>query len=586
MEHSSKKNGVSSKYLLLSALVSGILLTGFSGQALAQCPVEQVFLPVGQPDEFRKINGRKNNLIKRSWGAQNQKLLRTVGTDSSREPGTNALPGPREISNIVSSQGANEVTRNAKGLSDMFWLWGQFLDHDITLVHTDDSRPADIAIPAGDTGLPGVSSLPFSRSELTRNGRNHPNVLTSYIDGSNIYGSDNTTAASLRSFEGGKLIIENGFLPKDEKGFFRAGDERANEHFGLTAMHTLWVREHNRIADALACEYPWWSDKQIYLEARRIVVAELQAITYNEFLPAMLGPYAMPGYWEDTAGYDESIQANINNIFAVGAYRFGHSMLSPVLLRLTEDGQEIPQSHVALKDAFFQPAKVEEAGIEPILRGFASQMAQALDPMIVDDVRNFLILGPGNAQGFDLAALNIQRGRDHKLPGYNDVREALGLRRIDDFYDGIWRESFRERLATAYSHPDDIDLWVGGLAEEEVDNALVGETLKTIFVEQFKRLRHGDRFWYENETYYFYADIQEFNKIRLADIIKRNTPISNIQSNVFIATEIHDAPGSETTRAAPAIAPFAAPAAFDVPEAIDGERQERILEAINRGLLG
>ncbi|MGB1257068.1 MAG: peroxidase family protein [Thiolinea sp.] len=582
MDHNLLKNRpFYSKYIALSLLAGGIVLSGLSGQVFAQCPVEQVYLPVGQPDEYRKMNGRKNNLSKRGWGAAKQKLLRVVGTDSSREPANNALPGPREISNIVSSQGANETTRNAKGLSDMFWLWGQFLDHDITLVHTDESQPANIAIPSGDPAFSGLSSLPFSRSELTGNGRNHPNVLTSYIDGSNIYGSDTETANSLRSFQGGKLIMENGLMPKDSNGFFRAGDERANEHFGLTAMHTLWVREHNRVADALACEYSWWSDEQIFLEARRIVVAQLQAITYNEFLPAMLGPYAMPGYWEDIFGYDDTVRANISNIFAVSAYRFGHSMLSPNLLRLTESGEEIAQGHVALKDAFFRPAKLEEAGLEPVLRGFASQMAQALDPMVVDDVRNFLILGPGESQGFDLAALNIQRGRDHKLPGYNDVREALGLRRINDFYDGIWRESFRDRLASAYNHPDDVDLWVGSLAEEEVNNSLVGETLRTIFIEQFRRLRHGDRFWYENEDTYYYYDIQEFNKIRLADIIKRNTSVNNIQSNVFIATEIHD---PVEVQAAPAIVPFAAPAA--APEFMDENRREEILDAISEGLLG
>ncbi|CAA6810645.1 MAG: Peroxinectin (EC, partial [uncultured Thiotrichaceae bacterium] len=386
-------------------------------------------------------------------------------------------------------------------------------------------------------------------------------------------------------FQGGELIMNEGYLPKDDVGFYLAGDERVNEHIGLTAMHTLWVREHNRLAQAIACEYPNWKDNRLYNEAKRVVVAELQAITYNEFLPALLGRNTLPGYWEYTndqnPGYDDGIQANISNVFAVSAFRFGHSMLSPVLLRLDKDGDEIPQKHVPLRSAFFQPDKLEEAGIEPIFRGFASQAAQALDPMVVDDIRNFLILSPGDQQGFDLAALNIQRGRDHRLPAYNDVRESFGLRRIDSFHDPIWREGFGDKLAEAYDDPDQIDVWVGGLAEEEVGNTLTGETLQAILLEQFRRLRHGDRFWYEDQFYD--EEIEELNQTTLADIIKRNTPIQKheIQNNVFIASEIHDpvevnaTPGvtSETTR-------------LSAPDPAEEIRRNRIMEAIRNGALG
>ena len=62
-----------------------------------------------------------------------------------------------------------------------------------------------------------------------------------------------------------------------------------NEQIGLTAMHTIWMREHNRIANALADCNRHWDDARIYEETRRIIIAQVQHITYNEFVPLLLG---------------------------------------------------------------------------------------------------------------------------------------------------------------------------------------------------------------------------------------------------------------------------------------------------------
>ncbi len=70
--------------------------------------------------------------------------------------------------------------------------------------------------------------------------------------------------------------------------FVWLGDSRATEQPQLTVMHTLWHREHNRVAKALAALNPTWSDETIFQEARRIVVAEMQHIAYDEFIPALL----------------------------------------------------------------------------------------------------------------------------------------------------------------------------------------------------------------------------------------------------------------------------------------------------------
>ena len=177
-----------------------------------------------------------------------------------------------------------------------------------------------------------------------------------------MYGSDAERAAALRTFEGGQLKTSEGdLLPFNEDGLpnaggtsadlFLAGDVRANEQVGLTAMHTLWVREHNRIAEQLASEQPKASDEQLYQRARAIVIAEMQAITYNEFLPALLGEDAISEY----RGYDHRVNPGITNVFSTAAYRFGHSMLSSELLRLDNDGTIADEGNLALQDAFFRP---------------------------------------------------------------------------------------------------------------------------------------------------------------------------------------------------------------------------------------
>lgn len=535
---SGKKNGNSNSYNNGNSYGNGNSSNGTSGH---NGQGNSCITGPDKTNQYRTYDGTANNRKNPTWGSTEQPQLRLTPQDTTREPGgtTEAtLPNPREVSNAVSAQTGN--TANSKGLSDMFWLWGQFLDHDITLVETDTSQSANISIPQGDAYFDpqgtGTATMPFSRSisVTDANGQNQQvNSITAFIDGSNVYGSDETTANNLRSHEGGQLIMsESNLMPEDGSGQYMAGDVRANENVGLTSMHTLWVREHNRIATELATQHPGWDDEKLYQEARSINVAQMQAITYNEFLPALLGEDAIPEY----TGYKSNVNPTISNEFAGAIYRLGHTMLSPNLLRLDESGQEIPEGKLALRDAFFQPQVIAETGIESLLRGFAAQTAQAVDPMIVDDVRNFLF-GPPGAGGFDLAALNIQRGRDHGLPGYNDAREALGLSRIESFDDPIWRDGVGEKLAQVYDSPDDVDLWVAGLAEKETGNSLVGELSTTILTDQFTRLRDGDQFWYENQ--FSGKQLQELNSLKLSDVIKRNTDIQNIQTNVMVASNVH-----------------------------------------------
>lgn len=484
--------------------------------------------------DYRTIDGTLNNLANTTWGAAGTPMIRTapVGyADGVNAPAGPTRPSARAVSNAVAAALVGQ--KNDKSASDYLWQWGQFLDHDIVETPVGDES-FDIEVPLGDIFFDpfatGAEVISMDRSfDVTVNGvRQQQNNITSYIDGSAVYGSDEVRADALRTLDGtGRLKVSAGNLlpfnvdalhnaPTDhDPSFFVAGDIRANEQTGLAAVHTLFVREHNRLAAQIAANQPNLTGDEIYERARAIVGAQLQAITYNEFLPLLLGPNALPPY----QGYRPNVNASISNEFATAAYRVGHTMLSSTLFRMAPNMLPHPAGNLDLADAFFVPQETIDHGIEPTLRGLTMQAAQEIDTRVIDAVRNFLF-GPPGAGGFDLASLNIQRGRDHGLASYNQIRVSFGRQPAQTFADVTSDPSLAAELASVYDSPADIDAWVGLLAEDHRPGAMVGETLFRVLRDQFIRLRDGDRFWYERHLPAGLANTVRNTK--LSDIINRN----------------------------------------------------------------
>lgn len=502
------------------------------------------------PFEFRTIDGIGNNTMNPEWGASGVEFIRLFPADYAdgvESPSGELRPSARTISNLVAAQDGTDIP-NTLGYSDFIWQWGQFVDHDIDETPIADPGEAfDISVPLGDTWFDpfstGIATIPLDRSAwaLVDGVREQFNLITAYIDASNVYGSEEERTHELRMLDGsGKMKTSTGdFLPyntngfsnapsADEQSYFLGGDIRANEQVGLTAMHTLFVREHNRLAHEIALEHPELSGDEIFEHARAVVAAEMQVITYNEFLPKLLGPNALTPY----RGYRPQVNAGIANEFANAAYRVGHTMLSTQILRLDDTNQEIDAGHLDLAAAFFAPNEIVEHGIDPLLRGLANQHAQNIDSFVIDDVRNFLF-GPPGAGGFDLVSLNIQRGRDHGIPSYNAIRTALGRPPAMNFSQVNPDPVIAANLASAYESVDDIDAWVGLLAEPHRPRAFVGETLYRVLRDQFTRLRDGDRFWYQ--SYLPQHMVTRIERRTLADIIRMNTDIGDeIQDDVFM----------------------------------------------------
>jgi hypothetical protein len=499
--------------------------------AAAEILEERALLAAAVPS----IDGTGNNVAHPEWGSAGSNLVRIAPAeyaDGRSSPAGTDRPSPREISNALAAQGDVDIISDRE-LSAMIYAWGQFLDHDLDLTTTAGTEPIQIPIPEGDEFFEPGSTMNTSRSIFdpqtgtsTSNPRQQINTITAWLDGSQVYGSNSQTAANLRTFSGGKLKTSEGNLPPvAANGFFQAGDLRANENPELTSLHALFVREHNFWATRLAQENPSWSDEQIYQRARSIVIGELQAITYNEWLPALLGQGALDRY----RGYNPNVNPGIANEFATAGFRLGHSLLGADIEFLDNNGDEIAGG-VSLQEAFFNPGLVSQNNIDPILKYLASDPASELDNKIVDGVRNFLQPAPG-LSGFDLAALNIARGRDHGLADYNAVRQAYGLRPVTRFSQITSDREVQAKLQELYGDVNNIDLWVGALAENHVAGASVGPTLRAIISDQFERLRDGDRFWYERS--FSGAMRDQIRNTTLTDVIKRNTSLTNLQRNAF-----------------------------------------------------
>ncbi len=515
----------------------------------------------------RRINGECNNLVNRAWGKVDIPLLRKTPSaygDSLNTPSGAVHISARYISNLVCAPPQTFLSREQ--LSALTFTWGQFIDHDIGVSPTPEGEEAEhlpIAVPADDP-IFTQDSLSFTRSrkfgdtgenDIPREQFNH---LTAWIDGSSVYGSTVARANYLRDFNTlGKLKTSTGnFLPyntvDNEVGgeidpttpnmagaapflppAFVAGDFRANEQTGLTAMHTLFVREHNRICDSLI-NSGLTDGEYIYQHAKRWVSGIIQSITYNEFLPALGIPL------EPYVGYNDSITPDMSNVFSTAAYRLGHSMITPTVFFLNDSCNYVGQGEFGLREVFFRPPVVAENGIGPILKGLSVQVQNEIDPYIIEDVRSLLFGNtPSEGGATDLAALNIQRGRDHGLANYITYRRLFNMDEMLPSYTFADISSdpvIQQALQTAYEDSVNyIDPWVGFLAEDHLPDAAVGKTLHNILKEQFQRMRDGDFYHYENDPELSAEEVHTIKHTTLSQVIKRNTSISNIQKYAFIA---------------------------------------------------
>ncbi|XP_060072561.1 peroxidase-like protein [Ylistrum balloti] len=537
---------------------------------------------------YRTADGTCNNVDHPFWASTmmpQTRFLPPQYEDEINAPRTKSingrqLPSTRLISNVVHSNTGQSSVYSKKS-TNMFMAYGQFLDHDI--LHTPvlkDDKGKDmkccplgnkddhcfpIPVPLDDPMFRGWC-MSFVRSSATpflncdpghREQLNHP---TSYIDGSTIYGSNKVHQDELRLHHNGRIkLTPSGHLhsaPEDEcilsspgHHCFQSGDGRRHVTPTLTCLHLLFVKEHNKVADGLRALNPNWDDEHLFQEAKRIVAAELQHITFSEYLPIVLGKEQMERYglFPTAHGYnnvyDSTVDASTSNAFGAAAFRFGHSEVPGVLAMMARNYSLIKA--IPLHTQFNRPDLMfDEDGDENMMRWMANSYHDRNDRRLQDSVRNFLFL-KDDGESFDLAAINIQRGRDHGLAPYNTWRKWCGLQTAIHFGDGFGRlvdhdQATRKLLSTVYTHPDDIDLYTGGLSEIRLPGAAVGPTFACIIARQFKKYQSGDRHWYETDhvdTRFTLPQLNEIKKTSLASVLCKNTGTQLTQPSVFLATD-------------------------------------------------
>lgn len=547
------------------------------------CSVTPVKKNCRPGDKFRTLDGSCNNLHAPEKGATLQpfrRILPPVYDDGYSSPRTKSVLGndqfllsAREISRRFTDN-AEPVAIETK-LSMLFLTWGQFLDHDMTNTGSSKGENGSAITCCGqrkqhpecfpiqvDKTDPfyadkGVHCLDFVRSapapQCRINGREQFNQASAYIDGSMIYATTRLEAdirlrahinGNMRGrlYQDGRWMLPISAEPKDgcnrdelikqSRYCFKAGDGRVNEQIGLTAMHTVWMREHNRIANELADMNKHWDDTRIYEETRRIVIAQLQHISYNEFVPLLIGEKLAehlklrPLVSDYDSSYNKEIDAGISNEFATAAYRFGHSMLQGLVELYGAQGRNV--DYMQFTRILFNPFALWDFGkLDAVVRGNAQQCPRKLDTSFSTQVTNHLFQPEKSHHGFDLFALNIQRGRDHGLAPYNQWRELCNLSPVNDWpsLEKEMRASSFVVIKQIYQDVKDIDIYVGILAENPLLDGILGPVGSCIIADQFLRSKVGDRFWYETDdpAIRFTSDqLKEIRKTTLARVLCDN----------------------------------------------------------------
>lgn len=550
---------------------------------------------------YRTLNGSCNNLQNLWWGKAEtpyKRYLEPAYADGINEPRVSVdgseLPSPY----ILSCSLHREAHEIEPFVTHLFMQWGQIISHDVSSLSltTDDESSISTCdscvrtqkclpimietnVTCGCINQMRHGCLEFLRSSAafgdlscgdTR--REQLNLQTSYLDGSIIYGIIESDLMPLREGRGKfRMQPRRGLLPPDmtpepsdcidfadNRRCFKSADNRINQNPGLMVFQTVLVREHNRIAEILAALNPKWNDRTVFEEARRVVIAEIQHITYNEYVPILVGEVIarqmglMPLQGgEQTNIYDPTIDPRTANEFAAGAGRFGHSMVRSVFSRADRNYKNI--GSFMLRNQYFRANMFyddeNQGGLESIARGMLKDPSMKVDRWFSEDVSRHLFETLdefGRPFHFDLVSINIQRGREHGFPSYVKFREFCRLAPIrswNEMRNFVHSDSV-DIFMSLYKFVEDVDLYSAGLSEFKQNGALLGPTFTCIVAKQFRDLKFGDRFWYETSqapASFTPEQLAEIRKMSLSKILCRNlkdTP--KIQPKAFISSKLKE----------------------------------------------
>ncbi|KAM6937988.1 dual oxidase 2 [Xenentodon cancila] len=531
--------------------------------------------------EVPRFDGWYNSLGCPKRGAAGSHLVRLVPAqywDGVYQPVHEpSQPNPRRLSRLL-AEGPSGLpsTRNQTVLSLFF---GYHLAFEIFDSRAPGCPPEfmHIQVPKGDPVFDPTATgkvfLPFQRGPWDKesgqspsNPRTQVNSVTAWIDGSSIYGPSTSWSDSLRSFSGGLLASGPEWnMPRQgggrnfmwsaadpstgehgPQGLYELGNAWANENVFTAAEGIIWFRYHNYVASRLHEKHPAWSDERLFQNARKNVVAAFQNIALYEWLPGYLGDKKLPPY----PGYQKFVDPGISPEFQAAAIRFGITMVPPgVYMRnrschfrtiTNTDGSTSPA--MRLCNNFWKRQSVNmKSGqdVDELIMGMASQIAEKEDNIVVEDLKDYMY-GPLRFTRNDLVAMTVQRGRDFGLRSYTEMRKALDLPPVKTFEEispelNSTNPQLLHNVAQLYgSDISKLELFPGGLLESL---GSPGPVFSAIILDQFERIRNGDRFWFENKQNGLFTgeEIQTIRSITYHDVLFAATTAqdTDIQKHVF-----------------------------------------------------
>lgn len=441
-------------------------------RTLLQCP--------GSSDQILKLDASNNNVCNQAGKVMDEVL----GLDNVEVQG----PFPRFISRRFMYQVPQQMNPSVNALFNAF---GHFVMLD--MFHLDSNTEKVPSDSCGDESCLDPENTVYAKPKQPLR-----NKVSSFLDLSQVYGQTPKRLLQRGQIQG---PLFQGIVRDVSWG----PDIRTMENSGVQAIHALFAMEHNRRANLIANTGK--NDDDSFQLARMQMITLYQKIVYQEYLPTLglkLAPYQ---------GYNSQMEPAIEKMFIASFQSFIHSTTPTVYFSIAKNGANTLRSPELISHSFFHGMQLQD-NLDDVIRGLIAQPQPMVSASYSPE------LGRSRIEKMqDIAASDIQLGRDLKIHSYADIRPMLKMSKIS-FFSSFPDKEPRTQLPLIYGtqSTQNLDLIIGGLSEQR--EGVVGSLFQALFTAQFQRLREGDRFHWAISP--FLKDVQDMS---FAQLISMNTKV-------------------------------------------------------------